>query len=200
MTRRVGVLGGTFDPIHYAHLAIAEEARLTFGLDRVFFVPAAHQPLKAGVHGASPTDRLAMTRHAIADNPAFEVSPLEIERSGPSYTAVTLEQLSREVSGELFFILGLDVLVDLPRWHAAERVVEYAQLIGVGRPGATFDAMALFQALPGLRGRLHLIDGPGMALASSTIRRRIAAGLSIRYLTPDAVVAYIEERQLYRES
>jgi nicotinate-nucleotide adenylyltransferase len=200
MMERLGILGGTFDPIHYGHLALAEEARVVAGLSRILFIPAARQPHKAHGHAATPQQRLDMVRIATAGNPSFLVSSIEIERAGPSYTVDTLEQLNATMQGEFFFILGIDVLADLPRWRAAERVVALARMIAVGRPGATLDTDALLAALPGLRERLTMIDGPGMALSSSSVRRRIAEGLPIRYLTPDPVTEYIAVHGLYRRA
>ncbi len=118
MTTRTGILGGTFDPIHYGHLAIAEEARTALRLDRVLLVPAAHQPLKRGEHLASPEQRFEMVRLACAGNDAFEPSTIELDRPGPSYTVATLEELAGGGWGELFFVMGADALADLPRWYA----------------------------------------------------------------------------------
>ena len=198
MTARIGILGGTFDPIHYGHLAIAEEARLTLQLDRVLFVPAAQQPLKRGAHIAAPEQRLAMVQLACAPNPAFEVSRIELDRPGPSFTLTTLEALQAARIGELHFILGDDALADLTRWHGAARVVELARIIAVGRPGRGTDLTRIIQALPALSDRLTVLPGPALDISSTTLRRRVAAGQPIRYQTPDAVVAYIGEQGLYK--
>src|SRR5215207_4557632 len=139
MTARIGILGGTFDPIHYGHLAIAEEARLALQLDHVLFVPAAQQPLKRGAHIATPEQRFAMAQLACASNPAFEVSRIELNRPGPSFTLTTLEALQAAQIGELHFILGEDALADLTRWYRAARVVELARIIAIGRPGSAPD-------------------------------------------------------------
>ena len=198
MTARIGILGGTFDPIHYGHLAIAEEARLALQLDRVLFVPAAQQPLKRGAHIAAPEQRLAMVQLACAPNPAFEVSRIELDRPGPSFTLTTLEALQAARIGELHFILGDDALADLTRWHGAARVVELARIIAVGRPGGAPDLTRIIQALPALSDRLTVLPGPALDISSTTLRRRVAASRPIRYQTPDAVVAYIDELGLYR--
>jgi nicotinate-nucleotide adenylyltransferase len=198
MTVRIGILGGTFDPIHYGHLAIAEEARLALQLERVLFVPAAQQPLKRGAHIATPEQRFAMVQLACAPNAAFEVSRVEIDRPGPSFTLTTLEALHNAQIGELHFILGADALADLTRWHGVARVVELARIVAVGRPGSAPDTGQIMQALPALRERLTVLPGPALDISSTTLRRRVAAGLPIRYQTPEAVVAYIAEHGLYR--
>jgi len=198
MTTRIGILGGTFDPIHYGHLAIAEEARIALQLNRVLFVPAAQQPLKRGAHIATPEQRFAMAQLACAPNPAFEVSRIELDRPGPSFTLTTLEALQAAQLGELHFILGEDALADLMRWHGAARVVDLARIIAVGRPGRAADHARIIQALPALRERLIALTGPALDISSTALRRRVAVGQPIRYQTPDAVVAYIEEQNLYR--
>ena len=198
MTARIGILGGTFDPIHYGHLAIAEEARLALQLDRVLFVPAAQQPLKRGAHIATPEQRFAMVQLACAPNPAFEVSRIELDRPGPSFTLTTLEALQAARIGEVHFILGDDALADLTRWYGAARVVELARIIAVGRPGSAPDITRILHALPALSERLTVLPGPALDISSSALRRRVAAGQPIRYQTPDAVVAYIDEHGLYQ--
>jgi nicotinate-nucleotide adenylyltransferase len=198
MAARIGILGGTFDPIHYGHLAIAEEARLACQLDRVLFVPAAHQPLKRGTHVAAPEQRFAMTGLACAPNTAFEVSRIELDRPGPSFTLTTLEALQAARLGELFFILGEDALAELTRWHGVERVIELARIIAVGRPGRVLNLAQIFQQLPALEGRLVVLPGPALDISSTALRRRVAAGQPIRYQTPDAVVTYIDKQGLYR--
>jgi len=198
MTARIGILGGTFDPIHYGHLAIAEEARLALQLDRVLFVPAAQQPLKRGAHIAAPEQRFAMTQLACASNVAFEVSRIELDRPGPSFTLTTLEALQAARVGELHFILGDDALTDLTRWYGAARLVELARIIAVGRPGSAPDLTRIIRALPALSERLTVLTGPALAISSTALRRRVAASQPIRYQTPDAVVTYIGEHGLYR--
>lgn len=197
MTARTGILGGSFDPIHYGHLAIAEEARAALRLDRVLFIPAARQPFKSGTHAAPPLMRLEMARLACLGNNAFVASPIELERPGPSYTVATLEALAASIDDELFFILGADALADFPLWHAAKRIVELARIVAVGRPGFAPDTAALFQALPALAPKLTQIEGPMLAISSTDLRRRVAAGRPIRYQTPDPVVEFIAARRLY---
>jgi nicotinate-nucleotide adenylyltransferase len=198
MTTRIGILGGMFDPIHYGHLASAEAARTALGFARVLFVPAARQPHKAGEGRAVPNDRLAMVRLACADNDFFDVSAIELERPGRSYSVDTLAELRGAGLGELHFILGADAAIGFPDWRSVERILDLAQLVVVGRPGTTLDVAALVQRLPGLGGRLTLLEGPRLNISSSELRRRVGAGQPIRYHTPDAVVAYIAARGLYQ--
>ncbi|MCS6938274.1 MAG: nicotinate-nucleotide adenylyltransferase [Roseiflexaceae bacterium] len=194
---RTGILGGSFDPIHYGHLAIAEEARVVLQLSRVLIIPAGEQPLKPG-SVASPAHRLAMARLACAENPFFEVSSIEIDRPGPSYTYVTLQLLHDQGFDDLYLILGMDSVADLPRWREVRRILDLAHIIGVSRPGVSLDLSHLSQILPGLTQRLIVIDGPRLDISSTDLRQRVAQGRPIRYQTPDAVVAYIETHQLYR--
>lgn len=198
MTLRIGILGGSFDPIHYAHLAIAEEARVTLQLDRVVFVPAAQQPLKHSGHDATSAQRFEMARLACASNAAFEVSPIEIERPGPSYSVITLEEFHKIHPGEYYFILGADAASDLGHWYAAERIIELARIVVVGRPGAAPDREQLIQTFPRLAERMLLVAGPRLDISSTLLRERVAAGQSIRYLTPEPVMEYIMQHRLYQ--
>ena len=198
MSARIGILGGTFDPIHYGHLLIAEEARSAASLARVTFVPAGRQPLKHGAHVATPEQRLAMARLACADNPACAVSALEVQRPGLSYTVTTLEQLAAG-GDQLHFLLGADALVDLPRWRDADRILELATLLVMQRPGHTPDLEALRRKLPLAAERIMIVETPLLDISSTELRRRIADGKSIRYLTPDPVIEYIRLHGLYRE-
>jgi len=197
MNLRIGILGGSFDPIHYGHLAIAEENRVALRLERIVFVPAARQPLKHNGHGATSAQRFEMARLACATNPAFEVSPIEIERPGPSYSVVTLEEFHKRTPGEYYFLLGADAAGDLGRWYAAERIIELARIVIVGRPGAAPNHKQLIHTFPRLAERMLLVAGPGLEISSTLLRERIAAGQSIRYLTPDPVVEYIMRHRLY---
>ncbi|WP_448543049.1 nicotinate-nucleotide adenylyltransferase [Roseiflexus sp.] len=194
----IGILGGTFDPIHYGHLAIAEEVRVALRLDRVLIIPAGEQPLKIGKRMAPPEHRLAMARLACADNPLFEVSSIEVDRPGPSYTHVTLQLLHDQGLDNLYLILGADALADLPRWHETPRILTLARIVVVSRPGASVDLSVLSQIFPALPERLILIEGPRLDISSTDLRQRVAQGRPIRYQTPDPVVAYIEAHGLYR--
>lgn len=193
-------MGGTFDPIHVGHLMLAEQARDGLGLERVLFVPAGHPWRKAGRHIAPVADRVAMVRAALADDPFFDLSLVEAERSGPSYTVETLAQLQGELGGaDLFFIIGQDALVDLPHWRDPAGIVRHARLAVAGRPGLPpVDSAALERAVPGISARIDRVHMPQVDISSTDIRQRVAEGRSIRYLVPPAVEAYIREQELYR--
>ena len=197
---KVGILGGTFDPVHYGHLVAGEEARCTLGLERVLFVPAARPPHKLEHPVSPPEVRLEMLRYAVADNPYFDVSTIELDRPGFSYSVDTIELLQRELGRavELFFILGEDALADLPTWHDPERLLEVCQLIAVNRPGYhSFSLRLLERQLPGVERRVHEVRIPELAIWSTELRARVASGLPIRYLVPDAVHDFIYEHGLY---
>lgn len=186
MPVRIGILGGTFDPIHIGHLILGETGREQLSLDRVLFMPAGLQWRKAAREIASAEHRLAMVRLAIAGNPAFEASTIEVDRAGPSYTADTLEELhSREPEAELFFIVGRDALEDIPNWVRPERIRELATLAVAARDG---DAAG--------EGAVHL-RMPVIGINATDIRQRVAAGQSICYRVPPAVEAYIRDNRLY---
>jgi nicotinate-nucleotide adenylyltransferase len=201
MNERVGVMGGTFDPIHLGHLILAEQARATLGLGRVLFVPAGEPWRKAGRRIAPVADRVAMVEAALAGDPYFDVSRVESERRGPSYTADTLAVLQAQLgpAAELFFILGQDALADLPFWHEPARIVARARLAVGARAGwRVADAVALEQTVPGILGRMDVVPMPRIAISSTDIRRRVAEGRSIRFLVPASVEAYIYAHGLYR--
>lgn len=201
----VGVFGGTFDPIHIAHLAVAEAARDALDLERVLFVPNRQPPHKPDQRVTPAADRVAMVRAAIAGNPAFEVSTTEIDRDGPSYTADTLEALRAErlaagQSDDLALILSADALAGLGTWHEPARVLELATLVVAPRDGfPDVGPDAIARLVPGADARLIMLDGPRMQLSASEIRALAAAGRSLRYLVPDAVAAYIGDHALYTE-
>ncbi len=197
---KVGILGGTFDPIHYGHLVAGEEARCALGLERVLFVPSARPPHKLE-YPVSPADRrVEMVRLAIADNPQFELSTVELDRSGYSYTVDTVAELQQQLGSEaqLYFILGEDALADLPAWHQPKKLLELCELIAVNRPGYhSFSLRLLERQLPGVENRVHPVRIPELAIWSTELRARVASGLPIRYLLPDTVHDYIYEQGLY---
>jgi nicotinate-nucleotide adenylyltransferase len=198
---KVGVMGGTFDPIHLAHLILAEQARVFLGLDRVLFVPAGAPWRKADRRITPVVDRVAMVRAALADDPYFEVSLLESERRGPSYTVDTLSVLQEQLGpqAELYFILGQDALADLPNWREPARIVQLARLAVAARPGCPPpDPAALERAVPGIQGRIDVVPMPQVDISSTDIRQRVAQGISIRFLVPASVEAYILAHGLYR--
>jgi nicotinate-nucleotide adenylyltransferase len=197
---RLGLFGGTFDPIHLGHLILAESCREALGLDRVWFVVAGAPPHKPG--GPSPVaDRLEMARIALAGHPAFEASEIEASGPGPHYSFATLERVRAErPEDELFFLIGGDSLADLPGWRRPERIAELATIVVVGRPGAA-ESPAPAPGDPGgfdLAARVRRVESPLIEIASSDLRRRVAEGRSIRYRVPRGVEAYIGERGLYR--
>jgi len=204
--RRVGILGGTFDPIHYAHLAVAEQVREALALDRVLLVPAAAPPHKPGAVVASAADRAAMVALAIEGNPAFSMCRIELDRPGPSYSVDSLEMLAGEaarqnVDRELFFILSDEALAGLPDWHEAERMPDLCRLAVVPRlNGEPPDPAWLESNFPGRSDRFVFVDTVPLANSSSDVRRRASAGDSIRYLVPPAVEAYIRDHRLYRSA
>ena len=199
----VGVLGGTFDPIHIGHLIMAEEAREKLSLGRVLFVPVGQPCLKLD-HSITPTThRVEMVRCAIASNSCFELCTLEIERHGPSYTVDTLTTLQDQLGAEVsfFFILGHDALADLPLWKEPGKLVQMCHLVTAPRLGPkSVDSKSLEAVVPGLLHKLIQLDMPVIEISSSEIRRRVAQGLSIRYLVPDEVGKYIAEQTLYGKS
>jgi nicotinate-nucleotide adenylyltransferase len=198
---RIGVFGGTFDPIHFGHLAIAEEARVALGLTQVIFVPAARQPLK-GLAPQAADHRLAMVRLACADHPAFSVDDLELRRPPPSYTSDTLISLHERLgpAAELWFILGADAARDLPRWRHVEAIARLARLAIVGRPGHQLDLATLQLVLPALADRIVLLEGPQLAISSSDLRHRLASGQPVRYQLPEPVRSFILSHQLYHDA
>jgi nicotinate-nucleotide adenylyltransferase len=198
---RLGLFGGTFDPIHLGHLVLAESCREALGLDALWFVVAGQPPHKQGDR-TPVSDRIEMARIAISGNPAFEVSEVESRSPGPHYTYRTLEQVARERPGdELFFLIGGDSLVDLPTWKEPGLVMERATVVAVGRHGSaepSAEAMrAILEAHPGARPVVR-VDAPRIEVASRDLRHRVAEGRSIRYLVPRGVEAYIRAHGLYR--
>ena len=195
----VGVFGGTFDPIHHGHLAIAEEAREALGLERLVFVPAAVSPFKGDSEAAAPAHRLAMVEAAIAGNPAFSCSRLELDRPGPSYTVDTLAAMAPETNPEsLWFLLSSEALAGLPRWREPGRILDLARIAVVPRAGhERLGPDWAAAAFAGREDRFAFLPGPLLPISGSVIRRRAAAGRSVRYLVPDAVARYIKMYELY---
>jgi len=198
---RVGVFGGTFDPIHIGHLVSAEEARVELKLERVVFVPAGLPPHKLD-HVMSPVGhRLAMVELAIASNPHFAVSRVDIDRFGPCYTVDTIELLRDEWGPgvEIYFIMGSDSLLDILTWHNPRRLIRLCRFAVVSRPGYQVDLDELDTLLPGLASRVQILDAPELAISSTDIQRRVREGLSIKYQVPEAVEDYIYQHGLYHE-
>lgn len=226
-TRQVGILGGTFDPIHYGHLVIAEEVRAALDLAEVFFIPVGKPPHK-NKRVTPAAHRLAMLELALASNPFFSISRIELERPGPSYTVDTLRQLHSELgtNTELFFVIGWDSLEDLPEWHDPEGIIaELNHLVAVRRPGYDDDIAEaksrvmnfeedveipdasyveedfldeLEDEIPGIRERLIIVPAPQLEISASDLRQRVKAGRPIKYQVPEAVERYIADQGLYR--
>jgi nicotinate-nucleotide adenylyltransferase len=199
---RLGVLGGSFDPLHIGHLILAEEARLALGLGQVLFMPAGAPWRKAGQELSPRQDRLAMVRLAVGDNPHFAVSTLEIERDGPSYTAETLAALHEQLPGdsELFFIMGADSLADFPHWHQPQRILELARLAVAERPepeGVGFGEALVEEVAEAMRQRVVWLRMPRIDISSTALRDRVRRGLWIRYWVPLPVEEYIRQHGLY---
>jgi nicotinate-nucleotide adenylyltransferase len=192
---RLGVLGGTFDPVHLGHLVLAESARDQLGLDRVLFVPTGQPWRKEGRAIAPSGDRVAMLRLAIEGNESFAVSLIEVEQVGPSYTHVTLNEIAEANSGaEMYFILGRDALADLPNWKDPGRIMELATLVAAERVGEVIAA-----PVQGI-ARATWLQMPLIEISATAIRERVRQGRSIRYLVPPAVEAYIRVHGLYATS
>ncbi|HYG92367.1 MAG TPA: nicotinate-nucleotide adenylyltransferase [Nocardioides sp.] len=193
---RVGVMGGTFDPIHHGHLVAASEVQGWFHLDEVVFVPTG-EPWQKADRKVSPAEhRYLMTVIATAANPRFRVSRVDIDRGGPTYTIDTLRDLHAELPGaDLFFITGADALTDIFSWRDADEVFELAQFVGCTRPGAEMDPATLAQ-IP--HDRVTMLEVPALAISSTDCRQREAEGQPIWYLVPDGVVQYVHKHRLYR--
>jgi nicotinate-nucleotide adenylyltransferase len=195
--RRVGLFGGTFDPPHLGHLALAEWAREQLALDRIVFMPAGTPPHKLGRVRSTTERRLAMTRLAVRGNPAFTVSTLEARRAGPSFTVDTLRALrARHRGARLYLLMGADSLAEFATWHEPDAILELATIAVAERPrAARVTRGKRFRAGAGI----VRLDNPGIEVSSSAIRARASAGKSVRYLVPDSVAAYIVRHRLYRE-
>jgi nicotinate-nucleotide adenylyltransferase len=200
---RIGVFGGTFDPVHYGHLILAEQCREQGRLDEVWFVPSPRPPHKPEHQMTRFEQRVEMLSLAIAGNAAFRVDELEKERPGPSYTADTLAELRRRRPADEFFLLvGSDTLVDLPQWYQPRRVVESAALLVMRRPNNDVmpveELRARLQLPESAPLRMELVEAPLIDISSRDLRRRAAAGRSLRYFLPRAVEVYIQDKRLYR--
>ena len=197
---RLGILGGTFDPIHMGHLILAEEAWYQLGLERVLIVPAGDPPHKRGRPLSPVAHRVAMIELAIADNPHFQLSRVDVDRSGPHYT-VDMVRLLFEQHGpgtDLYFLMGLDSLADLPNWHEPRKLLALCNLVALSRPDSGFDWDTLEKHLPDLRWRVIFLPMPELQISSHMIQRRVRQGRPIRYQVLPAVEAYIKEQGLYQ--
>jgi len=192
---QVGIMGGTFDPIHNGHMAAADCARETLGLDEVWFIPSAVPPLKNGAPSASGEQRLAMVNLALDGEPHFRASDIELARGGVSYTIDTVSELRALYPGRSFaYIIGADRINDLARWHRIEALAAIVSFIGLERPGHAIDATRLPAFI---REKLRIARMPQLDISSTDIRRRRAEGRSIRYFVPDQVYQFIVRNDLY---
>ena len=200
---RLGIFGGTFDPIHLGHLILAEQCRDACGLDRVLFVPAGRPPHKQKRRVTSGKLRKEMVELAISGNPNFSVSAIELDRDEPSYSANTLGELAKQnPDAELFLLIGSDSLHHLPHWYQPKRIISLATPVIGTRPGSELPNLRPLQDLLGAADteeiQQHLVEVPLVHISSSLIRGRTAVGKSIRYLVPRAVECFIETNKLYR--
>ena len=196
----IGLMGGTFDPVHNGHIAVAEEARARLELAEVIFMPAAQTPLKEENCITSVEHRVEMVRLAIAGYPDFRLSTIEMNRTGPSYTIDTVSEL-RDLIGmdsEIFFIMGCDNLSSLHLWKEPERLIQSCRLVAVPRPGCTVpDLDILDKDVPGLSENVIILEKPYLDISATDIRQRIAQGLPISHLVPEPVEEYIQKHKLY---
>ncbi len=197
----IGVMGGTFDPVHMGHLIVAEEARTRMNLAETLFVPACLPWLKSDSPISAAEHRVEMVRLAIADKPYFKLSTVDIERGGPSYTVDTVASLRGQIGAEdeLFMILGWDSLAELPQWHEPSRLITMCRLVVVPRPGYSRPELkSLGKSLPGISQRVIFLDKPEIDISASNIRERVAKGLSVHHLVPTPGNRYIKEHRVYR--
>ncbi len=203
--RHIGLLGGTFDPIHYGHLVIAEEVWSVLHLDEMVFIPAGHPPHKRGHSITSAEHRVAMLELAVASNPHFAISLIDVERSGPSYTVDTVRELREEwgTNVGLYFVIGWDSLEELHLWYDPIGILEQlTYLVAVRRPGYIEEPGykdQLEARLPGIKERLLVIPVPQLAISATELRQRVAEGRPIKYQTPESVEQYIAEHGLYQQ-
>jgi nicotinate-nucleotide adenylyltransferase len=195
---RLGLFGGTFDPIHVGHLVLAEQCREACALDRVWFVVAGAPPHKKGER-TPVADRLEMARIAVAGHPAFEVSEIEANRPGPHYSIETLAAVrAQRPKDELFFLIGADSLADLPLWRQPDQIARIATIVAVNRPGIDPEVTATLPDFGPGAFPIRVVNIPPLGVASHDLRRRLMEGRSVRYLIPRGVEAYIEANGLYR--
>lgn len=196
----IGILGGTFDPVHNGHLILAEVAQKQLNLSVILFMPAGQPWLKTERIITPAQHRLQMLRLALAGKTGFRISEMEIQRPGPTYTIDTVNELKKDLNteDELFFILGQDILMQLPQWHDAPELVQLCYLVAAPRPGVKKpDLKALELKIPGITQRVMLLKEPMIDISASDIRERVARGLSVRHLVPEPVNRYIKEQRLY---
>lgn len=200
---KLGLFGGTFDPVHQGHLLLAEQCREQCQLDEVWFIPAGNPPHKLGAAITPGKRRLEMLEFAIAGHPAFRTESIELKRTGPSYTVETLTELRRtRPTDEFFLLIGADSLRDLPQWREPRRILELATVVAVNRGAGSAEIPAELEAAagPGVRDRIQFVEMPGFDVSARDVRRRVSEGRSIRFMTPRPVEHYIAQHGLYRLS
>ncbi len=198
---KIGIMGGTFDPIHFGHLATAESVREIFKLDEILFIPSARPPHKVERQITPEVHRLMMTFLAVKSNENFQVSPMEFLRDGLSYTLDTMEALFKKygAGSELFFIIGADSMADLFKWHKARELVSKVHFIATNRPNVEVDLAAIKNFFgESAMTHIHPVSTPGLEISSTDIRERIKSGRSIKYLVPEVVEEYIAKERLYK--
>jgi nicotinate-nucleotide adenylyltransferase len=198
---KIGILGGTFDPVHIGHLIVAEEARYQLGLAKIIFLPAGKPYFKKDRLVSETGHRLEMIKRGIKDNPLFEVSDLELVRTGPTYSVDSIVALKKELGdgAELYFLIGLDALADIHKWKYPAELIGMCQIVGLTRPGyADLDWSEIEKKIAGASQKIKVIEVSQIGVSSSDIRMMVQNGISVRYLVPDAVVRYIEEKGLYK--
>lgn len=197
--RRIGIQGGTFDPPHLVHLILGEMAVDSLGLDRLLFVPAADPPHKLDRHKTAVEHRLAMLERALAGNPRFSLSRVDVDRPGPHYSVDMVRLIGEQYPhAELFFVMGGDSFADFVRWYRPADLARLCQLAVMRRPGDSIHPELHAAVLPELSGRVHLLDAPLLDVSSTALVQRVRSGKSIRYFVPDAVREYIDQQRLYR--
>jgi nicotinate-nucleotide adenylyltransferase len=200
--RKIGIMGGTFDPIHVGHLVTAEAVRIEFGLDNVLFIPAGSPPHKDHSQVSPALHRYIMTAMATYSNPYFYVSAIELERPGPSYTIDTIRALAQQYGPqtELYFITGADAVGDLPTWNDIDKLLDLCQFVATTRPGhqSALDSVISFFGRKG-EERIHRVTTPELEISATDIRERVKRGRSIKYIVPESVENYILKEGLYRE-
>lgn len=197
---RLGIMGGTFDPIHFGHLVAAEEARVQYQLEQVIFMPTGVFEHKAARQFVSPEDRYTMVVIATASNPHFSVSRLEVDRTGPTYTIDTVRALANHYGegAEIFFITGADAVQDIANWQEHESLSDYCRFIAVTRPGYDLGLIERLGADDRGAPQVDIIEVPALSISSTDLRNRIRDGRPVRYLLPDAVARFIEKSGYYR--
>jgi nicotinate-nucleotide adenylyltransferase len=199
---RLGIMGGTFDPIHYGHLVAAEGARYEYGLEKVIFIPAGQPPHKLNIKLTEPWRRFEMTRLAVATNPYFQEMSIEIERPGPSYTIDTVLEISRLFPGaQVYFITGADAVFEILSWKRVEQLLSICKFIAATRPGYNLDEMWRKRGTlsQDFKKNVFYMEVPALAISSTDIRQRVREGRPVKYLLPETVEEYITSNNIYRD-